>query len=148
MGYDRLMEVSDVRRRIRAAIDSARLRAAERRARTDEASRAYDVFLETVAVPAFHTVVNALTGEGHRFNVMTPGRAVRMSPERTSEDFIELALDTDGEAPGVVIVTSRGRGRRTVTTERVLCPGPQIAALTEEDVVGALLEELLPFIER
>src|SRR5437016_1221148 len=113
MGYDRAMEVSDVRRRIRAAIESARLRAAERRARTDEASRAYDVFLETVAVPAFHTVVNALTGEGHRFKVITPGRAVRMLPERSPEDFIELALDTDREAPGVVIVSSRGRGRRS-----------------------------------
>ena len=142
------MEVSDVRRRIRAAIESARLRAAERRSRTDEATRAYDVFLETVAVPAFHTAVNALTGEGHRFKVMTPGRAVRMSPERTSEDFIELALDTDREAPAVVIVTSRGRGRRMVTTERVLCPGPEIAALTDENVVSALLDELLPFIER
>ena len=148
MKYDHLMEVSDVRRRIRAAIDKARLHAAERRARTDEASRAYDVFLEAVAVPAFHTVVSALTGEGHRFSVITPGRAVRMSPERSSEDFIELALDTDREAPGVVMLSSRGRGRRTATTERVLCPAPQIAALTDEDVVAALLEELLPFIER
>ena len=148
MSYDQRMEVSDVRRRIRAAIDSARLRAAERRAKTDEASRAYDVFLEAVAVPAFHTVVSALTGEGHRFKMITPGRAVRMSPERSSEDFIELALDTESEVPGVVIVTSRGRGRRTVTTERVLSQGPQVAALTDEDVVSALLEELLPFIER
>jgi hypothetical protein len=142
------MEVSDVRRRIRAAIESARLRAAERRSRTDEASRAYDVFLETVAVPAFHTVVNALTGEGHRFKVITPGRAARMSPERTPEDFIELALDTDRDAPSVAITSSRGRGRRTVTTERVLCLGPEIATLTDENVVAALLEELLPFIER
>ncbi len=142
------MEVSDVRRRIRTAIESARVRAAERRSRTDEASRAYDAFLETVAVPAFHTVVNALAGEGHRFKVITPGRAVRMSPERTSEDFVELALDTEGDAPGVVITSSRGRGRRTVTTERVLAPGPEIAALTDESVVSALLEELLPFIER
>jgi hypothetical protein len=142
------MEVSDVRRRIRAAIESARLRAAERRSRADEASRVYDVFLETVAVPAFHTVVNALTGEGHRFKVITPGRAVRMSPERSSEDFIELALDTEREVPGVVITSSRGRGRRTVTTERVLGPGPEIPNLTDETVVSALLEELLPFVER
>ena len=142
------MEVSDVRRRIRAAIESARLRAADRRSRTDEASRAYDACLETVAVPAFHTVVSALTGEGHRFKVITPGRAVRMSPERTPEDFIELALDTDRDTPGVVLLSSRGRGRRTVTTERVLCAGAEIAALTDEIVVSALLEELLPFIER
>jgi hypothetical protein len=142
------MEVSDVRRRIRAAIDAARVRAAERRARTDEASRAYDVFLETVAVPAFHTVASALTGEGHRFKVITPGRAVRMSPERSAEDFIELSLDTERDAPAVVLVTSRGRGRRTIGTERLVREDLPIAELAEEDVVAALLEELLPFIER
>src|SRR5688500_20371307 len=106
------MEVADVRRRIRAAIDAARVRAAERRARTDEASRAYDVFLETVAVPAFHTVVNALTGEGYRFKVITPGRAVRMTQERSAEDVIVLALDTERDVPGVVILASRRPGRR------------------------------------
>ena len=148
MRYDRLMEVADVRRRIRAAIEAARVRAAERRSRTDEASRAYDVFLETVAVPAFHTVVNALTGEGHRFKVITPGRAVRMSSERSPEDFLELALDTERDAPAVVILTSRGRGRRMVGTERLVREDLPIAELAEEDVVGALLAELLPFIER
>jgi hypothetical protein len=142
------MEVSDVRRRIRAAIDAARLRAAERRTRTDEATRAYDQVLETIAVPAFHTVVSALTGEGHRFNVITPGRAVRMSPERSPEDVIELSLDSDRDTPAVMILTSRGRGRRVVSTERVLGEGPKIAELTEEDIVAALLDELLPFIER
>lgn len=142
------MEVSDVRRRIRAAIEAARVRAAERRARTDEATRAYDQLLETVAVPAFHTVVSALTGEGHRFKVITPGRAVRMSPERSAEDFIELSLDTDRDVPAVVLLTSRGRGRRVVGTERVLREGSKIAELTDEDIVAALLDELLPFIER
>ena len=142
------MEVSDVRRRIRAAIEAARARAAERRSRTDEAARAYDAFLETVAVPAFHTVASALTGEGHRFKVITPGRAVRMSSERSPEDFIELALDTERDAPAVVILTSRGRGRRMVSTERLVREDLPIAELAEEDVVAALLEELLPFIER
>lgn len=148
MSYDQCMEVSDVRRRIRAAIEAARARAAERRSRTDEASRAYDAFLDTVAVPAFHTVASALTGEGHRFKVITPGRAVRMSSERSPEDFIELALDTEREAPAVVILTSRGRGRRMVSTERLVREDLPIAELAEEDVVAALLEELLPFIER
>ena len=142
------MEVSDVRRRLRAVIEGAKVRAADRRARTDEATRAYDAILETAAVPAFHSVVNALVGEGHRFKVTTPGRAVRMSPERTAEDFVELALDTDRDAPAVVLLSSRGRGRRAVSTARILREGPPIAALTEEDIVTALLDELLPFIER
>ena len=142
------MEVSDVRRRIRAAIEAARARAAERRARADEASRAYDVFLETIAVPAFHTVANALTGEGHRFKVITPGRAVRMSTERSADDFIELSLDTERDVPAVVLLTSRGRGRRTIGTERLVREDLPIAELAEEDVIAALLDELLPFIER
>jgi hypothetical protein len=142
------METSDVRRRIRAAIEAARVRAAERRTRTDEATRAYDQFLEAIAVPAFHTVANALVGEGHRFKVSTPGRAARLSPERAAADFIELSLDTERDVPAVVILTSRGRGRRMLSTERILREDPGIAALTEEDVVATLLEELLPFIER
>jgi hypothetical protein len=142
------METSDVRRRIRAAIEAARVRAAERRTRTDEATRAYDQFLAAIAVPAFHTVANALVGEGHRFKVSTPGRAARLSPERAAEDFIELSLDTERDVPAVVILTSRGRGRRMLSTERILREDPGIAGLTEEDVVATLLEELLPFIER
>lgn len=148
MRYHHLMEVSDVRRRIRAAIEAARARGAERRARNDEASRAYDQFLETAGVPAFHLVVNALTGEGHRFTVITPGRAVRMSPERSSEDFLELSLDTERDRPAVLIRSSRGRGRRVVMTERTLRGELPIGELTEEDVVGALVEELVPFLER
>ena len=142
------MEVSDVRRRIRTAIGAARARGVERRVRTDEASRVYDQFLEAGAVPAFHIVVNALTGEGHRFTVVTPGRAVRMSPERSSEDFVELSLDTERDRPAVVIRSSRGRGRRVVMSERTLREDVPIAELTEEDVVAALIEELVPFLER
>jgi hypothetical protein len=142
------MEVSDVRRRIRAAIEGARHRAADRRTRTDDASRAYEAFLEAIGVPAFHTVASALAGEGYRFKVITPGRSVRMSPERSSDDFIELSLDTERDVPAAAIISSRGRGRRTVSAERLLAEGASIAGLSEEDVVGALLDELLPFIER
>jgi hypothetical protein len=142
------MEVSDVRRRLRAAIEAAKVRVGERRARTDEASRAYDAVLETVAVPAFHTVGNALVGEGHRFKVTTPGRTVRMSPERAPADFLELSLDTERDTPAVLLLSSRGRGRRVVAAERILREGPQIAELGEEEIVVALLDELVPFIER
>lgn len=142
------MEVSDVRRRIRSALEAARTHAAERRTRADEAARAYEQFLDTAAVPAFHVVANALTGEGHRFNVSTPAGAVRLSPERTSEDFIELSLDSERDQPVVVIRTSRGRGRRSVMTERTVAEGRPIAQLADEDVVAAILDELVPFIAR
>jgi hypothetical protein len=142
------MEVSDIRRRIRAAVEGARVRGAERRTRIDAATRAYEQFLEAIAVPAFHAVANALVGEGHRFRVTTPGTTARLSPERPAEDFIEVSLDTDREIPAVLLQTSRGRGRRIVSTERILRENPGIAELTEEDVVTSLLEELLPFLER
>src|SRR6059058_2777295 len=84
VGYDSLMEVSDVRRRLRGAIEEARRRSADRRARADEASRAWERVLPEVAVPAFHTMASALTGEGYRFKVATPGEAVRLSLERSA----------------------------------------------------------------
>ena len=142
------MEVSDLRRRIRAAIEAARLRAADRRARTDAATRAYEPFLETIGVPAFHTTANALVGEGHRFKVTTPGQAVRLTAERSADDFIEMALETDRDVPAVLLVAQRGRGRRMISAERILREGPDIAAITEEEVISALIEELVPLIER
>ena len=142
------MEISDVRRRIRTAVETARARAAERRVRTDDAVRAYEPFLSTVAVPAFHSVAAALTGEGHRFTVITPAGTVRMSPERPAESFIELALDTERERPAVVLRSARGRGRRMVESERTLREDLPIGELAEEDVVAALIEDAIPFIER
>jgi hypothetical protein len=142
------MEVADVRRRIRSAIETARTRRAERRARMDEATRAYERFLETSAVPAFHSVASALTGEGHRFHVITPAGSVRMSPERTAEEFIEVTLDTEGERPAVVMRSARGRGRRMVASERTLREDLPIGELAEEDVIAALIDEAIPFIER
>jgi hypothetical protein len=142
------MEVSDVRRRIRGAIETARARRAERRARGDEAARAYEQFLATTAIPAFQSVAAALTGEGHRFNVITPAGTVRMSPERTSEDFIELSLDTERDRPAVVLRSTRGRGRRMTESERTLREDLPIDELAEEDVIAAVIEEAIPFIER
>ncbi len=142
------MEVSDVRRRLRAALEEARRRAAERRGRRDEATRAWERLLPEVAVPAFHMLASALTGEGHRFTVVTPGAAVRLSPERSSAEFIELALDSERDDPALVLRSTRGRGRRTVSNERVLREGAAFAGLGEEDIITALLEELIPFIER
>ncbi len=141
------MEVSDVRRRLRAAMEDARRRAAERRGRNDEAVRAWERLLPEVAVPAFHMVASALTGEGHRFKVVTPGDAVRLTPER-GEEFVQLALDTSRDEPALTLTATHGRGRRMVSSERVLREGAAIGTLTEEDIIDALLQELAPFIER
>lgn len=142
------MEVSEVRRRLRTAVEEARAAAVERRARTDAAARDYEAFLEQRAVPVFHQMAAALTGEGHLFKVFTPAGSVRLASERSHEEFIELTLDDTSDPPAVVGRTSRGRGRRMVSSERPVAPHVPVASLTEEHVLAFLLREIAPFIER
>jgi hypothetical protein len=140
------MEVSEVRRRLRAAVEEARQQAADRRARTDIAARDYEAFLSERAAPVFHQLAAALTAEGHLFKVFTPAASVRLASERSHEEFVEVALDDSSNPPTVVGRTSRGRGRRMVSSERPVREGVPIANLTEEDVLAFLLEEIALFI--
>ena len=140
------MEVSEVRRRLRAAVEEARQQAADRRARTDIAARDYEAFLNERAAPVFHQLAAALTAEGHLFKVFTPAASVRLASERSHEEFVEVALDDSSNPPTVVGRTSRGRGRRMVSSERPVREGVPIANLTEEDVLAFLLEEIALFI--
>ena len=144
----RRMEVSEVRRRVRGVIDEAKRRAADRRARNDAAAQAYATFLPEVAVPAFHAVAQALTGENHRFKVFTPGESVRLTPEFSQDEYIELSLDTTGDAPLVILTVSRGRGRRQILSERPLFNGRLLPDVSQDDVVVAVLDALPPFVER
>ncbi len=142
------MEVSDIRRRLRAAIEKARQSAAERRTRNDAAGRDYEEFLGQRAVPVFHQFASVLKAEGHTFSVFTPAASVRLAADRSPEEFIELSLDDTSDPPSVLGRSSRGRGRRTIASERPLRTGAAIAELTEEDVLTFLLEEIAPLIER
>jgi hypothetical protein len=142
------VEVSDVRRQLRAAIDKAKQHSAERRARGAQAARDYETFLEQQAVPVFHQLAAALVAEGHLFKVFTPAGFVRLASERSPDDFIELALDDTVESPEIVAHISRGRGRRRLSAERPLKDRAPLASLTAEDVLAFLLEEIVPFIER
>ncbi len=142
------MEISEVRRRLRAAIEKARRESAERRARTDVAARDYDTFLSQHASPVFHQFAAALKAEGHQFNVFTPASSIRLAADRSPEEFIELFLDDSSDPPAVVGRTTRGRGRKTVSSERTLKDGASIADLTDEDVLAFLLEEITRLVER
>jgi hypothetical protein len=142
------MEVSDVRRRLRHAIDEAKRHAADRRARVDQAARTWSERLPDAVVPAVHAVHSALAGEGYRFTVSTPGDTAHLALERSAAEFVEVALDTDRESPAVVLRSTRGRGRRTVTSERVIAEGAAIAELSQDAIVDAVIQELVPFIER
>jgi hypothetical protein len=146
--YHHLMEVSDVRRRVRTAIDEARRRAEDRRARKDAEGRAWEKALQDVVVPAFHLVASALVAEGYRFKVVTPGTTVRLVPERGGEAFVEVALETETDEPVVLIRSTQGRGRRTVTRERPLGVRSAADIVSDDEIVPPLLEELTPFLER
>jgi hypothetical protein len=142
------VEVSEVRRRLLAALEKARHAAAERRARTDAAARDYDLFLGQRAAPIFHQFAAALNAEGHAFTVFTPAASIRLASERSPEKFIELVLDDTSDPPAVVGRTTRGRGRRMISSERAIGGGAPVADLTEEDVLTFLLEEIVELLER
>lgn len=142
-----MAEVSDVRRRLRQAIDRAKREATARRAAAEEAGRHYDRFLTEVAEPVFRVFAGAIRAEGYSFQIATPVGGLRLEWERAREDFIELALETT-DAPAVVGRVSRGRGRRMITSERPIREGAAVADLTEEDVLQFLLSEIGPFVER
>jgi hypothetical protein len=139
------MEIADVRKKVVETIERAKRHAADHRARADEATVAYEAFLGLTAVPMCRQIVNVLRAHGYAFNVFTPGGSVRLAPERGTDDYIELTLDTTGEEPLVIGHTRRSRGRRVVDAER---PVGDPAVLTEEDVLAFVLKELEPFVDR
>ena len=141
------METSVLRRRLTETIEAARRTAAARRARAEEAARAYSQFLDTIAVPLFRQVANILKASGYSFTVFTPSGAVRLMSDKSSEDYIELSLDSSGDEPMVMGKSIRARGRRVIESERAIAE-QTVAHLTEEHVLQYLLKELEPFVER
>jgi hypothetical protein len=145
------MEVSLVRNRVRALLDQSKRpaeeRRATRRAHMDAATHEYHAFLERVAVPLFKQVANVLRVEGHhQFDVFTPGGSVRLMASRGNDDYIELLLDTNGDAPKLLGRVSRSRAGNVSQTELVLNATADIADLTEEDVLGFVLSGLEGFV--
>lgn len=143
-----MIEISEVRKRLRQAIARARASAAERRAAIDAADHSYQRFLKQVATPVFRMVANALDAEGYPFQVFTPAGGVRLASERAGDDFIEVVLDTSGERPIALGRISRGRGRRLLTEERPIRDGAAIDRLTDDDMLEFLLGAIGPFVER
>jgi hypothetical protein len=142
------IEISGMRKRLRAAIEQSRRAAAARRAENDEAAAAYETFLLNMAGPLVQMLANALRAEGYPFTVFTPRGGLRLASGRSGEDFIEFVLDTTAQHPTALLRVNRGRGRRVVQHERPIRGEERIEQLTEEDVIKALLEEIGPFVER
>lgn len=142
-----MADVAQIRKKLQKAIEQARREAADRRARVHEAQRAFDEFLETRAVPAFRSMAIVLKSEGLAWEVMTPSGEVRLVPDRRRDESIALTFDATADPPQPVVSITRGRGGRVVHAERPVKAGtPSSAALTEDDVVEMLLDELRPWL--
>jgi hypothetical protein len=142
------MEIPDIRRRFRQAIEQAKKESAERRARADLAESAYTAFLRDVATPVFRMFGNVAKAEGHPFAVSAPAGGVRLASERHADDFMEIWLDTSVDPPQVSTRVGRARGRDLTTREEPLRPGAPINGLTDEDVFAFLLGHIGTLVER
>ncbi len=140
------MEIADVKRQVHETIERARRHAAGRRAANDDASRAFDEFLEVRAVPLFRQIANVLKVENYHFTVFTPSRSVRLMSDRNADDYLEVGLDTSGTSPRVTLHVSRSRGSRVIDEEKQIPGNP--AAITDEELLAVVLKELEPFVER
>jgi hypothetical protein len=138
-------DVGLIRKRLRAEIDLARRTAATRRERAAAAERAYEKFLESVAIPAFRQVATVLRAEGIPSDVQTPSGGVRLVSDR-HRDAIELELDTTLDPPQPLLVSTHSRSSRVVRSERHVKDDADIAAIGEDDVIERLIEELRPWL--
>jgi hypothetical protein len=141
-----MADVAEVRKRIRAEIERARRDQADRRTRVAEATRAYEEFLESAAIPVFRMFANVLKSEGLHFEVMTPAGGVRLQSERNRDDAIEMELDTTADPPQPLVTTTRVCGSRVVQSDRSIKGSNPLVQLTEHDVIDMLLEEMRPWL--
>jgi hypothetical protein len=140
------MDVAQIRKRLKSEIEQARRTSAERRERTRSATRAYETFLDEVAVPAFRQLAGVLRAEGVSFDVQTPSGGVRLVADRNRDEGIGLELDTEQDPPQVILNTTRTWGSRVLQSERAVKEKTAIERLTEEDLLERLFEELRPWL--
>ena len=142
------MEISLVRKRLRDSIEDARKNATARRAANQEAIAAWEQVLEQVVTPLFQQVSQVLKSEGYAFRVITPAGTIRLSSERSADDYIEVGLDTSGPVPVVLARVNRTRGRERFSDEHIVASGDAIPGLSDERLLDLLTSMLGPFFER
>ncbi len=143
-----MVATGEIRKRVLRAIDESRHAAVTRRARAEEAERDGTAVLTDVITPLFKTVAAALKAEGYGFRVVTPPGSVRLASEVSSEDFIEVTLDTLRDPPALVGRVSRTWGRRVLVDELMVREASAIRTLTGDDALEFVLGQLGPFVER
>ncbi|MDQ3440456.1 MAG: hypothetical protein M3478_08925 [Planctomycetota bacterium] len=141
-----MADVGLVRKRLRTEIEQARRSAAERRERAQQASRAYQTFLESIATPTFRQMATVLRAEGILCEIQTPPGAVRLVADRNRDDVIELELDDSQDPPQVMLTSTRSRGSRITRTERAVKDRTAIDKITEDDLLERLFDEVRPWL--
>jgi hypothetical protein len=142
------MELVQIRRRVQTRLGDIKRAAAERREKVAAAERAYAPFLANVATPTLNAVAQTLSAEGYPYKVTTPGNAARMVSDRSGRTYLEIRLDTAGAAPQLVAEVGRERGSRVFADERPICQGMAIEAITDDDLLAAILDAMTELIER
>ena len=143
------MDVSELRKKILRALEESPPVAAPKRSERDEAQRAYDRFLEIVAVPMLRQEQEILKAEGQLFTVHAPAGGAKLVADASAQTFLEFSLDTAAERPVVIGRTSRVRGRqRIIVDERPVTVGKPVGELSDEDVAAFLVAELPKLVGR
>jgi len=68
--------------------------------------------------------------------------------DRSGRTYLEIRLDTAGAAPQLVAEVGRERGSRVLADERPICQGVALDAITDEDLLAAILDAMADLIER
>ena len=143
-----MLEIAEVRQRVRQTIERTRKDAEERRARAVVDGEAGRRFIEDVATPLARQFVLVLRAEGFHYRLSTPAGAVRLVSDQRREDFIDIAVDATGDAVTIMTTVNHVRGQRVLTTERPLCADLEIDALTQHHLFEFLLDAIQVFVER
>jgi hypothetical protein len=130
------------------AIDRAKARSQQHRLHAAEAERAYAAFLEEVATPTTRMMANVLKAEGYPFTVSTPSGGLRLASDRGRDDYVEFALETNGDSSIVIGRIRYTRGSRTLEDERPIRAGASPQDLSDTDVLAFLVSALEPWLER
>jgi hypothetical protein len=133
---------------VQAALAAARERTQRRRQSVADAERSYERFLADVAVPISRQVANVLKAEGRSFTVSTPAGAVRLSPDRGRDEFVEIMLNTEADPPAIVGHIRHTRGSRTLDEERAVKPGATPDQISEDELLEFLIRALEPWFDR
>lgn len=141
-----MSELTDLRRRVRQAIQDAKRKAADRRTARDEASKAWATAVAEVVEPEATVMAAALTGEGLPFRLETPRGTIRLVSERSADDYIEIVLDEsdEREMPEVIGRSVIGRGRQSVTVNEEVLGAP--SDLAADRVAAFFLNAIGPWI--